>query len=486
MVKNDHKFLYLALDLTKDTGKSAGVGDYFWLTFDVDGNANITPNKDVNYGIYPTLPIRIGRQFCLGPGVWTGLLNEPSLSTARQGFAASPNSRTSHRIWELRIVLSEVGIDLSKFVTPPRLRFGLRVSSTTPEFTYDFPPNFYLDFSDLREILLSVGPELPATTGLVMAGVGIIPVSKIDKATGRATTDSSYFIPIKNGAFGGTIHIKGDEQTLAALYNQGARKYRVNYGLKGGAKVPLRQTWTNYKKVGFDWHLETFAPDADGKYVLPAPGTQYSIDHLLLQWYTFGVAGLYEIETEFFTDSNVPVQSTHQTMPIFIDNNLPDVRILGVRYKNKDVAPCDIVSVDESPDPVQIHIRAFDPEGDMYAYALNAYYGDNQVFSPPLAQQTYTGATPDWKGVDDAWISAGSPAHKFPPITCAYQFRLSATPRVTNGYDYIGYAESTMHVTLQRSGAPHITALRFAKEQLMGFTGPEGSFKKGVTPEKLG
>ena len=34
LVKNDSNFLYLAIDLINDTGNSAGVGDYFWLTFD--------------------------------------------------------------------------------------------------------------------------------------------------------------------------------------------------------------------------------------------------------------------------------------------------------------------------------------------------------------------------------------------------------------------------------------------------------------------
>jgi hypothetical protein len=488
MVKNDHKFLYLALDLTGDQGKSPGVGDYFWLTFDVDGNAKITPNKDVNYGIYQNLPIRMGRQFCLGPAVWTTLLNDPSESMTRQGFAASGHSATAHRIWEMRIALSELGIDFNNLTTPPKLRFGLRVSSTTPNFTYDFPTSFYTNFADLREILLLVGPTIQPTNGLAMAAVGIIPQTLID-ATGRATTADGYFIDIKNGAFGGAIHIKGDKQTLANLYSQGARKYRVLCGPKGSPKSPLRQTWLNYKKVSFNWELETFAPDADGNYPLPLPGDEYSIEHLLVQWNTNGFAGLCELETRFFTDNNVEVPSTAQTLPVFVDNNLPDVRILGIRYGQHEVAPCEIVNVQETTDLMQIHIRAFDAEGDLYRYALNAYYGDNQVFSPPLAEQTYNPANSVWQGVSDRWVLAGDPASqvppKFPPTTCAYEFRLSAWPRVTNGYDYIGYTEATMHVTLQRPGAPHITALRFSKQLPMGFT-PDSTFKKGVTPDKLG
>lgn len=66
-VKNDASSLYLAIDLTNDTGNSPGVGDYFWLSFDVDRSGSITPHFDVNYGIYPSLPIKIAKRSYLGP-----------------------------------------------------------------------------------------------------------------------------------------------------------------------------------------------------------------------------------------------------------------------------------------------------------------------------------------------------------------------------------------------------------------------------------
>lgn len=136
------------------------------------------------------------------------------------------------------------------------------------------------------------------------------------------------------------------------------------------------------------------------------------------------------------------------------------------------------------PDPVQIHIRAFDVEGDLYSYALNAYYGNNLVFSPALASAGYPGG--NWQGVPDLWVSAPVAPNKFPPVTCAYQIRLSATPRVTNGYGYIGYAEATDHVTFIRPGGPVITMARVSEEFPFGFSGPERSIKRGVTPQKLG
>src|SRR5712675_269920 len=139
MVKNDANFLYVALDLVSDTGNTPGVGDYFWLTFDNDRNAAITPNFDVNYGIYPSLPIKIARQNYVGPGAWTGILGGLTFSATAQGFSATPHSATPHRILEIRIALSEIGIPSLASMILPYVRFGLRVSSSSPAVTTDFP-----------------------------------------------------------------------------------------------------------------------------------------------------------------------------------------------------------------------------------------------------------------------------------------------------------------------------------------------------------
>jgi hypothetical protein len=476
MMKNDAKFLYLALDVVQDTGNTPGTGDFFWLSFDVDGNAAITAHRDVNYGIYPTLPIRIGRQFYLGKAVWTGLLTDPSASLACQFFGATPKSAKPHRIWMLRIELAEIGINFANLFGPPKIRFGLRIASATPPLVQDFPVNFINDFSHLMESWLAVSPALPATKGLPIAGVGLIPVDHIH-ADGRATTDASYFIHAQNAAFGGAMNIIGDHNMLNSLFTQlNVRKFRVKCQTPTGDLIDLRQSWTNYRFTPQGWALESFGPDTEGKYELLKPTETYSIDHLLFQWNTTGFAtGLYHLSLEFFDATgkliNVPVPQTTQAqrVPLMIDNHLPDVRIMGVKYKNQEIPACAIVKVLDTPDPVQIEFRAFDDEGDLSAFRLDAFYGDNQRVEPPLAQGSYPG-TGNWQGVADTVISAPSAGpNKFPPTTCAFEFRLSATARVTNGYSYIGYVEATRHVTFERTGAPHVLATRFAKEFPVGF-----------------
>ena len=475
-IKNDVKYLYLALDVVQDTGNTPGVGDFFWLSFDVDGNAAITAQKDVNYGIYPSLPIRIARQFFLGQAVWTPILCDPSTSLACQFFGVTKNSAQPHRIWLLRIELAEIGINFAKLFGPPKIRFGLRIASATPPMVRDFPVNFINDFSHLLETWLATAPALPVTNGLPIAGVGLIPFDHIHP-DGRATTDIHYFVPAQNAAFGGVFNIIGDHTTLASLYNQhGVRKYRVKCATPAAATMDLRQSWVNYRLTPQGWILESFGPDVDGKYDLIKPTETYSIDHLLFQFNTYGFgAGLYHLSLEFFDSAGkvvsifVPQTKNVQVLPLMIDNNLPDVRILGVRYRNQEVPACAIDKVLDTADPVQIEFRAFDPEGDLLSYQLDAFYGDNVRVQPPLAQGTYPGAG-NWQGVAQTMISAPAVgANKFPPTTCAYEFRLSATPRVTNGYGYIGYTEFTRHVTFERTGSPVILAARFAKEFPGGF-----------------
>lgn len=172
LAKNDASFLYLAIDLVNDTGNSPGVGDYFWLSFDVDRSGSITSNFDINYGIYPSLPIKIGKQFYLGPGAWTGIVTTPGLAAAQHGFSATSSSPTPHRIWELRVPLSDLGITALGALTLPYVRFGLRVASSTPSFVTDFPPSFFTNFTGLHSIYLSTSPDTiypPGTAGPVIA-----------------------------------------------------------------------------------------------------------------------------------------------------------------------------------------------------------------------------------------------------------------------------------------------------------------------------
>lgn len=482
--KNDATCLYLALDLVNDNGNSPGVGDYFWLSFDVDRSGSITPNFDINYGIYPSLPIKIGKQFYVGPGTWTGILPTPSLAAAQQGFAATSSSPVPHRIWELRIPLTDLGITALGALTLPSVRFGLRVASSTPSFVTDFPPSFFTNFAGLHTIYLATAPGTvypPGTAGPVIGGVGLIPFTQI--TGGRATTLSPYVPTVTHAAFGGVLNLMYNRPNVVGFWAVGARRYTVLHRVgSSGTFTPLRRTWSNYRWTGTDFVLEAFAPDGSDRYELKNPAIDYSTKDLLFQWNTTGSAGepptptgIHEFQIQFFTAGGAVVASPAQTLQLYVDNALPQVQLYEIRYKGAVIAPCAIVDITETPDPVQVRYRAFDPEGNLLGYALQAYYGGPgtpPITLLPAGVGSYPGGT--WTGVADTTVNCPVTPTRFPPVTCAYQFRLSATPRVTNGYSYIGYTEVTSHVTFRRSGGAVFAAPTSLVAPFGARLGPEG------------
>jgi hypothetical protein len=162
-VKNDGIRLYVLLNVLADTADDVGISpDYFWLTFDVNRNAAIDANVDMNYGTQPgTTNIRY--QYYLGPNQWTGI--QPVTRSARaKGFGCfwSDGSFTllslnpirfrctRHRVWELAIDLSEISA-----APGDTLKIGFRVASSSPNFTEDVPVNFSGNFSNLISVLLA-------------------------------------------------------------------------------------------------------------------------------------------------------------------------------------------------------------------------------------------------------------------------------------------------------------------------------------------
>ena len=72
-VLNDRSRLYVLVDLTSDFEEGSQTSDdYFYLTFDVDKNGEITSGQDINYGLYPSRG-NMRYQYYNAPGSWTGL-----------------------------------------------------------------------------------------------------------------------------------------------------------------------------------------------------------------------------------------------------------------------------------------------------------------------------------------------------------------------------------------------------------------------------
>jgi len=203
---------------------------------------------------------------------------------------------------------------------------------------------------------------------------------------------------------------------------------------------PLLQSWGNYLYKNNQWTYEYFAPDANGQYAVASLAGTYSIDHLLFQWSTVGTpTGVHEMEIDFLNGQK-------QNLRLMIDNNLPDLDIIGIQYNQQTVQPCQIVNIVQGKGPVSIQYRAYDYAGDMLNYGLTAYHGEGvaDVIVP---------ATSPAGGLGVTNTSVNAPAN-FPSVQCAYEFRLWAYPNVINGYSQIGYTETSDHVTFVVPNAP--------------------------------
>ncbi|MCP4133816.1 MAG: hypothetical protein GY754_22800 [bacterium] len=454
LVKNDEKYMYVALDLIDDTVNDPGTDDCFWFTVDVNGDKNITPYRDTNYGVPVGQPNNLARQYYVGPGAWTGIISETSDSKCHIGFGYSKTttaaSTTKHRIWEIRFDLEELGVDLAASTEPPVVKFGVRAHSTTPYFVNYFPSNFITSFSNLGSIHLARqgDVEYPSgTAGPVIGGVGHVPYTQI--TDGYATTDPSY-MPLKEAAFQGRLDFIGNRVTLQSLWAAGARKYRIYHRVgNSGSYSLLQKSWSNYRWTGFTYVLEHFGPDAEYKYNLLDPSKDYSIDDLLMRWHTSGnAAGMHQFYARFYDSAGNAVSSTFQVLSLVVDNYLPTVDIVDVYHNGTPVPACSIKYMLSSSDGVRIKINVNDPEGHLRKYDLTAHWGDGDW--QPIASDNYDNHLDplhSWTGIPNTFFPVGE---WVPPTSCAYQFRLIAYPRTTNGYNgwTSSHSTGTKHVTL--------------------------------------
>jgi len=441
LAKNDANFLYLAIDVTADTGNDPNTDDYFWLTFDVNRNRSISSNKDINYGNYPGHPERLGKQFYLGPARWTGLHSTDS--EVRQEFGVSENSDTPHRIWKFKIELSEINVNLAWPLGTPHSFFGLRVKSDSPSFREDFPDNFYKDFSALKQIIFSRKPRIPTKDmHNIFGSIGLIPSKKIG-SDGRASTDPGYYVHVENAAFGGTLNVIGNRNKILDMWSKDRKKYKVQIKAPGSSTFEdLISSWNNYRWNGTDHVLETFSASSSGFYHLANPSKDYSIDDLLIQFPTgFLPAGKATLRIQFYdTDGTGSSRDDSEQLDIYIDNHLPAAVIEKVLHNGAEVDACAIENIGPEPDGLRFRLTAHDPEGNLRGVSFRATYGENQTTG--IYSEGYSTSKGNWKGFEDKLL----PNTWRPPVTCAYSFVLTATARTTNGYGYIG--RSTYHKNL--------------------------------------
>jgi hypothetical protein len=447
MVKNDALFLYAALDMTTDTGNDPGTGDYFWFTFDRNRDSNISPNVDSNYGCYPGFPNKMGRQWYLAPGTWTGLSQDGG--TCRQAFEPSPNSAVAHRVWKFRFLLTDLNVSLTPWWWASFTKFGIKVHSTNPPQENNTPANFWQSFANLHTLYFSRKPVVDvALQGPVIGCVGLIPTTKIN-AAGRATTDPAYFVPVQNAAFGGLLNMIGNAPNRVALWNAGARFIKVFHSEGAGAYSEFRTAWYNYhwSVPAGDYVLDSYSADAANYYDLQDPAVDFSIHDLLFQFDSSKLGnGIHNFQVKFYNAAHALVATPAQTVTLLIDNTLPIVKINNVKHGAATVAACDIITMTSPTDGVTINFDANDPEGNLLAWSVSAQWGDGA--SASIASASYLPAMGNWAGVIGQ--TAPTPGVWVPLVSCAHAFSVAASARTTNGYSYIGYTSVSRFITIKK------------------------------------
>jgi hypothetical protein len=291
-----------------------------------------------------------------------------------------------------------------------------------------------------------------AGTGFIFAGVGFIPFSQI--TDGYATTDPGYCLYVKNAPFGASLNIFTNFSWLRGL---GVAGYLVQVAKWPAAATPpaeadfitVDDSWGNYLWNGatgkFDYY--TIAADANKRYKVPGLFEYWYLRDLLHAWNSTRFAdGKYTMRIKGYDAASVEVSlagaGVSNTLTMVVDNTPPSVRLDTLLYAGAPVPACAVVDMGMH-DNLNFVITAKDNAGHLRNYSLDAFWGENA--SIHIADGAYNPAVHGllWTGISKTTFS-----YNAWPQTCAYQFRVSATNRTTNGYYYLHYSEYNKHVTL--------------------------------------
>ncbi|MCX6874109.1 MAG: right-handed parallel beta-helix repeat-containing protein [Verrucomicrobia bacterium] len=171
--------------------------------------------------------------------------------------------------------------------------------------------------------------------------------------------------------------------------------------------------------------------------------------------------GNYDFRLKAFNWDYMPVALTGlgNSLTLMINNKAPKVEILSIAREDGNlVSECGVVSLTGPQENLGFKITASHADGYLESYTLDALVGRNRG-AGTIASDTYvplhTGSVL-WPGV------TGSVFHSLPAMmasslaqweSCAYQFRLSAWARTTNGYDRLYYREFFWNLALNGSPA---------------------------------
>jgi parallel beta-helix repeat protein len=326
------------------------------------------------------------------------------------------------------------------------------------------------------------GQGLFSGSGFIFTSVGNIPTSEIVQNSALATHGLADVSPAVAGMlgipayddapFGGGLYINGlfGDVDIA----NGVRYYQILMAKWVGGAAPAAG---DYAPLHDSLYKVKYTPQWDGTvliqyinlgaktimgmdniYELTYNGWWSNLDLRIIWDSTQAANGKYTLTFKAFRENPMvpgtllqynPVPNTLDHLTLIVNNTYCDAVIHNVKYeptnpnyvwaKDGEIPECGMIDLLSDTENLRFTITANHPDGYMRYWVLDALYGKNQ-YAGWIAQSGYPGVAPpnNWPGVVNTEFDSSDGA-MIPWQNCAYQFRLRAYSRITNGFGYLDY-----------------------------------------------
>ena len=329
--------------------------------------------------------------------------------------------------------------------------------------------------------------DSPITSGFLFTSIGKIPVSEITQTgsfskRGLANVSTEvandlHIYKYTDAPFGGKLWING----LFGFDDSTVRYYQILVAKRTGKMPPSLSSFTPLldplTKIKYTINADgsvlskriTLGPKTisgeDGLHERTNVGYWAHRDLKIIWDTTWMDNGIYDITYKAYSYSGFPFSTLSEVIlpandqdriTVRINNSPVQAQIHMVKYDSDEEIPaCGIIHLGSNTENVKFVITARHPEGYLRNYALTSLYGKNQN-SGDIARDQFVGShdtTPYWYGVNEVEFNSADALALGqlvdPWQDCAYQFRLRAWARTTDGYHHIRGAEFNDHYYLQ-------------------------------------
>jgi hypothetical protein len=332
-------------------------------------------------------------------------------------------------------------------------------------------------------------PSVYTGTGFIITNIGALPTTEIGRDANEPNVGLANVEPdiaalfgvpqYKDAPFSGTTRIHGQfglyddidfYQITWAKWVDGNEPAPEDYIVLNDEKGALQLGKVRWYSDANGWNHEyvRMGPKTiDGRdflyqYNSPLDGSIWSNYDLRMRWNMRKFeSGLYTITYKAYrwgdpshttlVDVNLPPTDGWDHVILLLDNNPVTATIHNVRYDPNEGNPnydpctdglieeCAIIGLTDVNENLRFTITASHPTGYLRKWVLDAVYGKNR-YAGVIASDSYTPVSPPyWDGVHEQEFQSEDSSSLDPWQRCAYQFRLRAWGRATNGSGYVYY-----------------------------------------------